>query len=217
MYLHGYDFQTTRLIRAGVIPFTIKNNHLYFLLGIDRGTRELTDFGGGVKASESMVDAAYRELLEESCKLFYSDISKNDVTSSVAITNHVQNTAIFFVYIDSGWLQRAESEFNNYQRRLVGVKKYNELIGVKWVKEQDFEMIAFDKCNQCMWRRIQNILCENTNWTELRFSLILGPDLTRVIKQIASFNCLSKQRGTEKVNTSDRHSCSCLPDPLRQF
>ena len=181
MYLYGYDFQNSRSIRAGVIPFTIKNNHLYFLLGIDRGTRELSDFGGGVKMSETMVDAAYRELLEESCKLFCGVISKNDLTCSVAITNHVQNTAIFFVYIDSSWLQRAESEFSDCQRKLAGVKKYNELIGIKWVKDQDFETIAFDKYNQCMWRRIQNILCGNTSWNELRFSLILGPELTKII------------------------------------
>lgn len=196
MYLYGYDFQNSRSIRAGVIPFTIKNNYLYFLLGIDRETRELTDFGGGVKITESMVDAAYREFFEESCRLFCNDISKNDVTRSVAITNGVQNTAIFFVYIDSTWLQRAESEFNGCQRKLPKVKKYNELIGVKWVNEQDFKSMAFDKCNQCMWKRIQNILCENTSWNELRFSLILGPDLSRIlIRQISPIkqsNCLPK-------------------------
>lgn len=180
MYLYGYDFnRNTRSIRAGVIPFTIKDNQLYFLLGIDRNTRELTDFGGGVKSTESVVDAAYRELFEESCKLFNGDIFKTDITSSIAITDYMHNITIFFVHVNSSWLQRAELEFSNHQKKLVG-KKYNELVGIKWINDQDFEMIAFDRRNQSMWIRIQNILCENTSWDELRFSLMSGSDMTIV-------------------------------------
>ena len=32
--------------RAGVIPYTIVNNDIIFLMGIDNKTREYTDFGG---------------------------------------------------------------------------------------------------------------------------------------------------------------------------
>src|SRR3989304_3199471 len=119
MYLFGDDCNALRTIRAGVIPFTIKNNRLYFLLGVYRDTGELTDFGGGVKTSESIIDAAYRELFEESCKIFDDSILKTDLNRSIVITNTVQNMAIFFLYLHSEWLQKAEVKFNTSQKTLI--------------------------------------------------------------------------------------------------
>jgi hypothetical protein len=158
IYSQDLDHEKKTPVRAGVIPFTVRDHRLHFLLGIDRRTRELTDFGGGVKNTETMLDAAFRELLEESCKIFGGSVTKEHLKESPAVANSSRTAAIFFI------------------------KKHNELIGVKWVDQENFKLIAFNRRSQCMWKRIQNILCWNTTWSDLRLTLMLGPELTNAIK-----------------------------------
>jgi len=184
MFINGRDLENNRgyPARAGVIPFTVYNHRLHFLLGIDRLSRDLTDFGGGVKSNETMVDAAYREFFEESCMVFKDVVAKEDLTDAPVVTNRLRNVAIFFLRIDSKWLNIADIEFRNKQQELSGIKKHNELIGVKWVEQDNFKQIVFNRKSQCLWKRIQNILCLNTNWNELRITLMLGPELTHAVK-----------------------------------
>ena len=190
MIVRSQKFYSERFPRrAGVIPYTIRDQRLYFLLGIDRRTRELTDFGGGVKITETMVKGALREFDEESCKMFGNSITEEHLTESPAVTNHDRNIAIFFVNIDSKWLDDAEIEFVNKQKELGDMKKHNELIGVKWVSQENFRLIAFNRKSQCMWKRIQNILCWNTSWCELHLTL-LCPELNSAITN--SWRCVSK-------------------------
>jgi hypothetical protein len=182
IYSQDLDHEKKTPVRAGVIPFTVRDHRLHFLLGIDRRTRELTDFGGGVKNTETMLDAAFRELLEESCKIFGGSVTKEHLKESPAVANSSRTAAIFFLRVDSKWIDNAEIEFNTKQQELCGIKKHNELIGVKWVDQENFKLIAFNRRSQCMWKRIQNILCWNTTWSELRLTLMLGPELTNAIK-----------------------------------
>ncbi|KKM17861.1 hypothetical protein LCGC14_1671490 [marine sediment metagenome] len=204
MFVYGQELDTrTDIIRAGVIPFTVQDRKLYFLLGIDRRTRELTDFGGGVKVTDKgPIGGAYRELYEETCKIFGSTVTKEQLKHSLALTN--QNTAIFFLRIESAWLDSAEEVFRACQEELREIKKYNELIGVKWVVDRDFELVAFNRRSQCMWKRIQNMLCMNTTWNELRLRLILGPELTNAVKN--SWYCLSQSLNDAQKIVSQ--SCS---------
>jgi len=65
---------SAHVLRAGVIPFTIYDNRLYFLMGIDRATGELTDFGGHSKMTETIAETALRELTEETCEIFKDDL-----------------------------------------------------------------------------------------------------------------------------------------------
>jgi hypothetical protein len=183
MFINGKELDNEKgHTRAGVIPFTVYERRIYFLLGIDRRTRELTDFGGGIKSSETIADAAFREFNEETIKIFKS-VNKDHIKQSPAVTNSAKNTAIFFLRVNPEWLNLAETEFIRCQKQYKDVKKYNELIGVKWVIDTDFKLVAFDRKNQCMWKRIQNILRWNTNWHELRVMLLLGPELTNVVNK----------------------------------
>lgn len=175
MILYGKDLDTKRgQVRAGVIPYTIKDNQVYFLLGIDRRTRELTDFGGGVKSDETILEAAQRELGEETCKLFGNTVTKKHLRYSPAVCNTNRDTAILFLLIDPMWIDYAEELFSNFQGNYNNIKKHTELIGVKWVTEKYFQKVAFNRRVQCMWRRIQNLLRLNTSWCDLRCTLMFG-------------------------------------------
>lgn len=114
MIVAGFCLNTPNKInkRAGVIVYTVHNNELYFLLGIDRRTREFTDFGGGCKQSETLLESAWREFGEESCDIFKNFLTPRDLQCSVAVTNPARDTAIFFVYVPDKWLFHAETKFN---------------------------------------------------------------------------------------------------------
>ena len=166
--------------RAGIIIYTIKNGEIFFLLGIDRRTRELTDFGGGCKNKqnkESLIDAGWREFKEESCGIFEDVISKENLYSSIVVTNNNYDTAIFFVKVDNSWLETAEESFKNAQRILksldINTESEEENIAIKWIHEKHFKEIAFNRKKQCMWSRIQSFLIKNIeSYNELHNKLI---------------------------------------------
>lgn len=56
--------------RAGIIPFTRLHGEIYYFLTIDANFQELTDPGGHVKERESFLQAAVRELDEETLGIF---------------------------------------------------------------------------------------------------------------------------------------------------
>lgn len=182
IYVNSSCLNKNTIIRAGVIPYTMLEGKLHFLLGIHRLTRDLTDFGGGIKASETPAHGAYRELHEESCEIFLNDISIETIESSPVITNRT-NSAIFFVKIDSHWINDAEDTFIQHQQMRTGCKKYTELIGIKWIRQDVFKAIAFDKADHRLWKRIQNMIRLNTNWYELVTLLIVGKELSTVVKK----------------------------------
>lgn len=158
--------------RAGVIPFTISNQELEFLLPIDKRTREYCDFGGGCKIGETFIDAGLRELLEESCEIFNSPdgIGTLDLLESVAVSD--LSTSVFFVYVDEKWIENAEDVFQENQKKY-SFKKYKENIGIKWIHEEHFFNMAFDKENHCMWKKLQNFFIKNVKVSELKIYLML--------------------------------------------
>jgi len=180
---NGITLKSNKYItRSGVIPFTIKNDIIYFLLGIDRATGDFTDFGGGVKSTENAVDTAYREFKEESCYIFDNYITKKDVEDSIVLVNEKGTMSIFFVKIDFCWLNNIDLEFEYSQDKYKKYKKCNELNGIKWINETEFQHVAFNPNCNYMWKRIQNVFICNTNWNNLYMNLILVHELKSIIK-----------------------------------
>ena len=167
--------------RAGLIPFTIRidectgNPTLYYLVAIDRKTREYADFGGGCKRGETFVDGALREFNEESCEIFNNVITKEDLLKSVVITDITRSNAIFFVQIKEWWLYNAERKFKeNQEHDFFNRKKYNENIGIKWLSEDNFNKVSFNKTSTNMWRKLQHFLIKNCSMKELKIYLNLA-------------------------------------------
>lgn len=182
MIVYGRELEIKKEgARAGFIPFTIKNGSLYFLLGIDRRTRELTDFGGGVKASETLLRGGCREWSEESCKMFDEEVDDNKLLNSVAVVKRDWRAAIVFYHVNPSWLDNAEAVFKQNQADLSGIRKHQELIGVKWVSKDQFANIMFDRRYHCVWRRIQNIIRWSTTPKELFLTLVLGPKIVHAV------------------------------------
>lgn len=147
-------------VRAGVIPYTVAFNHVYFLMGVDRGSGELTDFGGGIKNGESTIQAALREFREETCGLFGSEyVTLSQLEHAKCVTNYKSNAFIYFVHVPVKWLYIAEEQYAKIPCK-------TELTGVKWLTDEEFKFIVFNKQSQILWKRVQNIL-KNTSWYDL--------------------------------------------------
>ena len=81
-------------IRAGCIVYTKHNDETLFCLGEDATFGDITDFGGGVKKSETVIQGGLRELKEESQGIF-GDLNSEQVDQVPAI--YSSNLAIMFI------------------------------------------------------------------------------------------------------------------------
>lgn len=149
------DLVTIKPQRAGVIIYTIFNNQIYFGLGVDTNSGELTDFGGGVSYKDNrdknVILGALREFEEETLGIF--KISFDDVLDSTVIYNN--NILIIFklMVIDPDMTRNVFL----YQHDLS--MKNNvlpEVCDIKWVTPTEFKEIIAKRGS--MFHRVQNFL-----------------------------------------------------------
>lgn len=157
--------------RAGVVVYTWRNNRFWFCLGIDKKTRDLSDFGGGRKRYESPIECAYREFTEETCGVFSECVpSINTLRDSFVLVG--RTNIVCWVYVKPEWIDRAEAMFstlrgsNHFQHR-----RHLEHLGVKWLIEDHFWIYAFGSRRYCMWSFLQDFLRSNTTSLELKVYL----------------------------------------------
>jgi len=173
--------------RSGVIPFSLVNNKLVFLFGIDKKYNEYTDFGGRSEENESKKQCALREFNEETCYLFKSDISLDKIQNSYIISDF-KNT-MYFIYLDEKWY------YNKYINVLFSIKqaklchrKYNEISSLAWIKQEDFK--DFFDYNNNTWRFITKFLRNNTTYYDIlsgvRSSILSSKNCKRIMKQKVS-------------------------------
>ena len=96
-------------VRSGAIVYTHHKGKTYFCLGIDSEYGDLTDFGGGVKKDENIIEGGLRELEEESQGIFGKFIY-NHVKDSLAVYSN--NMLIMFIKSDIN-MDESKMVFNN--------------------------------------------------------------------------------------------------------
>jgi hypothetical protein len=134
--------------RGGVIPYTIINGKVHFLLARDHKTRDLGDFGGGIKKNESCLGGSMREWVEESNGIF--SISPDDILDKLAILDGTK-MVIIFVPIDKSWFKNAQKEFEKKKK-----KNSNEISEIVWVDEDRFAMLVCGLYRyEKLWSRVQ--------------------------------------------------------------
>jgi len=155
-----------KTIRAGVIPYTLTNQNLYFLFGVDELTSEFTDFGGGVKINEDCVEGAIREFKEETYEFLPKenyDKNSEEFNKSIAITDEDRMTMIF-LKVDSKWLTNSEKKFFDNKKK--SKLRYHEIKNIVWVSENELKKLIknpfpnfFDnKKKGVLWSKIRNFL-----------------------------------------------------------
>ncbi len=145
--------------RAAVVPYIVKEGELFFLLGQDRQSGDITDLGGGVKQYESTLAAALRELDEESDEILGS-LKPNDFSCSVALLDN--QMGVLFIPLSKRWYVDAPKLFNS-KKGTCKKKSHTEIKQLIWFNEKDFqELIRPNSQNSSkMWKRLRGFYHRN--------------------------------------------------------
>ena len=144
-------------IRSGAIIYTHFQGKTYFALGQDSVYGDLTDFSGGKKQGESIIEGGLRELEEESLGVF-NKICVSDVKDCMGF--YTNNMLIMFIHLDVN-MQRIVQEFD----RRLGEKSESENLEVNqivWVEKSDFLNIIEGKGRR-LYSRVRRLLSKVTD------------------------------------------------------
>ena len=136
-------------VRCGAIIYTHNKGKTYFCLGVDSSYGDLTDFSGGIKKEESLVEGGLRELEEESQNVF-GDIKKEDIQDCMAF--YTKNMMIIFIHrnVDMEEIKR------NFQNRISG-KTQLEVSNICWLEKEDF-LNSVNGKGKRIYSRVRKIL-----------------------------------------------------------
>jgi hypothetical protein len=127
---------TFKALRGGVIPYGYVPDEgmYYYLLAIDRRSRQYTDLGGGIKKYEIPYQGALRELAEESIML-YSDAVPNPYDIVVAVGN------TFDIFVYDARVERYPN-FRNDIVREFSIRKH-EKVPSTWLENSGITWLSY--------------------------------------------------------------------------
>lgn len=163
----NFDFNNVKPQRAGVIMYTIIDNEIYFGMGVDTKTHDITDFGGGVsyKKDVNAIMGALREFNEETLSIF-NKIKINDIENSPVIYDN--NNLIVFVNISlkpEHICERFNEKFIECIKKNTYWKNQPEVCGIIWLSLEQLNFCLNN--NGIMFTRVKKFLSKITDITEL--------------------------------------------------
>lgn len=130
--------------RAGVIIYTYYNGSIYFGLGLDSRTHDLTDFGGQISyySDKNVVNGLIREFEEETLNIF-EKILPSDIKQCPVIYD--RNNLITFVHLNID-PDTVSKTFNRKYCSFMDTNKHSrkkepdpEVCGITWLSWEEFQ------------------------------------------------------------------------------
>jgi len=160
--------------RAGVIMYTVINGCIYFGLGLDSRTHDLTDFGGGVvyKYDSNCIKGALREFNEETLSIF-EPLSFLDVCQCPVLYDN-RNLIIFLhIKLDPDLISKTFNErykhwmetHVNSDERECNKHTEPEVCGITWLTWEEF--LSSIKGKGVIFSRVQRFLSRADNFSYL--------------------------------------------------
>ena len=157
-HIKNINWDKVRPQRGGVIPYTIKDGEVYFGLGVDTKTGDITDLGGGIryKKDGDAVTGSLREFMEESLCVFGAYTPDNVKNNVVVYTNSMM---IIFVHFDVNMEQ-----INEIFDSRVKTSKYSEISSLIWIPKTVFlnciktGWLTTHFCNRRLYFRVRKLL-----------------------------------------------------------
>jgi hypothetical protein len=143
-------------IRSGAIIYTHYCGKTYFCVGQDSIYGDLTDFSGGKKQNETVIEAGLRELEEESLGVF-GKITTSDVRESMGF--YCTNMLIMFIRRDVD-IAKTKKEFaESLQKKLAKTSPGDsiEVNDIVWLETKEFVDILNGKGRR-IYSRVKRIL-----------------------------------------------------------
>lgn len=126
-----HSFRSTR---AGCILYNLQNDMFYFYLGVDAKSGNLTDFGGGVKKNETVIEGALRELYQETNYLI--KLEEDDIKDYYIAYNSF--ISIIFIHVNF--------EYDKFKQKFLEKKNNNsELSDIKMLTYVEFYDKIFNR------------------------------------------------------------------------
>jgi len=138
-------------VRAGCIVYTKHNEETLFCLGEDATFGDLTDFGGGVKKNETVIEGGLRELFEESQGVFGN---LEPVQAEEAPAVYSSDLAIIFIpmMVDIDMILK---EFNNK----IAFEKNMEVRNIAWLSKEEL-IDSINGRGKRIYARVREVLKE---------------------------------------------------------
>jgi hypothetical protein len=160
MFVLGKELERRKSFRTSVVPYTIIKNKqqssiitydIWYLLGVDADHNEITDHGGGIKKNEYDLDAAERELFEETREIF-GDLKDKLSFCISAVREPPPNTkishghggmSVIFLPIENDWLvsNKAILLFERAKNKVTTDRSHHELSELLWINDKKFSQL----------------------------------------------------------------------------
>lgn len=138
------DWEQTKPMRGGVIIYTEINNNIYFCLGIDTKSGDLTDFGGGISYKKDLtaLNGGMREFKEESLKVF-DEITLEQLNEGIVVYSKFIMIVFIKIFVSS------LDELITTSRKFLKLSKITrnpEIVELIWLNSFDFLDIIKHGC-----------------------------------------------------------------------
>ena len=156
MRVNNVDLNKVKPIRGGVIIYTLYNNNIFFGLGIDSKTHDITDFGGGIsyKKDKNVILGSIREFNEETLNIF-DDISFEELQECPVIYDN--NLLLLFLRVNIN-----PNDISNYFLEIYKKTKLKkEVCSITWFSLDEF--IHIIKNSKILFYKIKNLLNKSKN------------------------------------------------------
>lgn len=145
--------------RAGVVIYRIDISETKMMikvcLGIDNIHHRITNFGGGIRKSETPIEAALRELNEETYNIFSEDAQAISDDSIVAISP--ENFVLFLPTTMSSHI--ADELFTSYKKEYESTNMASsEIHALKWYDINDLIVHLSDDSIDLVWSHLHGAL-----------------------------------------------------------
>ena len=148
--------------RSGAILYTHQEGKTYFCMGIDSKYEDLTDFAGGVKKEEGVIEGGLRELDEESQGVF-GTFTPKDVEN--CLTFYTSNMMIMFIKVNVD-LEKVVEEFqkrvDKKEKSLIESDDDIEVSDIIWLEKTEF-LESISGRGRRVYSRVRKILSKVTD------------------------------------------------------
>lgn len=148
--------------RAGIIPYFLRNDKIYFCLGIDTEYETVTDFGGHVKLDESIINAGIREYKEESLDIF-PDVTVDELMECPCLYDN--NNLIMFTRIDDD----VEKYNMKFVKNIMSLNQNNisyEVSNIVWLELEDLKNCLLGYSQLKIYTKVYKLLADHLNILE---------------------------------------------------
>ena len=153
-----------KIKRSGVILYTTYENEVFFFMGMDAKSHQLSDFGGGTKIKSKLnpITEALREFHEETLNIF-KKFTVDQIKDNICLFD--KENLIILINVNLN-IKKTFEKYNDTHKKLIssGVEKEPEMCSIVIISLDDLKK-CFDKKN-IIFSPVK-ILLKKLNYLEL--------------------------------------------------